>query len=224
MRTSTWSTISATRSSKPSPPAGGIDLVKSEVSFTLGANLEKLTLLGSADIDATGNTLNNTLLGNAGANILDGGDAPCHDRRQRRRHLIVDATGTPSSKRPAAASTRSRVPSPSPSPLVSMSRTLELTGVGKINGTGNALANVITGNDADNKLIGGAGNDTLTGGKGADHLTGGTGRDTYDFDLLADAGDTIADLPRAHPATCSTSATFSTMPATAAAIRSAMAS
>ncbi len=52
--------------------AGGIDLVKSEVSFTLGLNLEKLTLLGSADIDATGNTLNNTLLGNAGANILDG--------------------------------------------------------------------------------------------------------------------------------------------------------
>ena len=53
--------------------AGGIDLVKSEVSFTLGVNVEKLTLLGSTDIDATGNTLNNTLLGNAGANILDGG-------------------------------------------------------------------------------------------------------------------------------------------------------
>ena len=45
---------------------------------------------------------------------------------------------------------------------------LALTGSGDINGTGNALDNVITGNAGANTLIGDAGNDTLTGGLGQD--------------------------------------------------------
>jgi Ca2+-binding RTX toxin-like protein len=51
----------------------GIDLVRSSVSWTLGANFENLTLTGMAAINATGNTLNNELTGNAAANILTGG-------------------------------------------------------------------------------------------------------------------------------------------------------
>ena len=177
--------------------AGGIDLVKSEVSFMLGANLEKLTLLGSADIDATGNTLNNALIGNAGANILNGGagnDAMTGGKGDDT--YIVDAAGDTVIE--AAGGGTDTVESSVTFSLATRVNVenLELTGVGKINGTGNALANSITGNDADNKLIGGAGNDTLVGGKGADHLTGGTGRDTYDFDLLADAGDTISGFAK----------------------------
>ncbi len=38
---------------------------------------------------------------------------------------------------------------------------LVLTGSGKLNGTGNALDNILLGNDADNALSGLAGNDTL---------------------------------------------------------------
>ncbi|MGQ0674818.1 MAG: M10 family metallopeptidase C-terminal domain-containing protein, partial [Rhodospirillales bacterium] len=45
---------------------------------------------------------------------------------------------------------------------------LTLTGTNAINGTGNALGNVITGNSGANTLTGGAGVDTLTGGAGAD--------------------------------------------------------
>ena len=51
----------------------GTDTVKSKVTFTLGANVENLTLLGSAAINGTGNELANTIIGNAGNNILDGG-------------------------------------------------------------------------------------------------------------------------------------------------------
>jgi Ca2+-binding RTX toxin-like protein len=51
----------------------GTDLVQSSVTFTLGNNLENMTLTGSADINGTGNSLNNTLTGNSGANVLSGG-------------------------------------------------------------------------------------------------------------------------------------------------------
>jgi Ca2+-binding RTX toxin-like protein len=51
---------------------GGTDLVNSSATFTLGNNLEKLTLTGSAAINGTGNGLNNVLTGNTGANVLKG--------------------------------------------------------------------------------------------------------------------------------------------------------
>ena len=51
----------------------GEDTVQAAVDFSLGANLENLTLLGSADLDGTGNELDNRISGNAGDNLLDGG-------------------------------------------------------------------------------------------------------------------------------------------------------
>ena len=50
---------------------------------------------------------------------------------------------------------------------------LALTGTGNINGTGNALNNVITGNGGANALNGGA---------GADNMRGGAGNDVYVID------------------------------------------
>ena len=49
-----------------------IDTVYSAVSYTLGANIENLVLIGAGAINGTGNALNNTLTGNAAANILSG--------------------------------------------------------------------------------------------------------------------------------------------------------
>ncbi len=51
----------------------GTDTVKSSVSYTLGANVENLTLTGIAAINGTGNDLDNVLVGNDADNTLLGG-------------------------------------------------------------------------------------------------------------------------------------------------------
>jgi Ca2+-binding RTX toxin-like protein len=68
--------------------------------------------------------------------------------------------------------------------IASVSHTLQanvenliLDGEAAINGTGNALDNVITGNVAANVLSGGDGNDVLDGDEGDDALDGGRGND-----------------------------------------------
>lgn len=51
----------------------GTDAVQASVTCTLAANVENLTLTGTAAINGTGNELNNSITGNAANNILDGG-------------------------------------------------------------------------------------------------------------------------------------------------------
>jgi Ca2+-binding RTX toxin-like protein len=53
--------------------SGGNDTVMSSAKCTLGLNLENLTLTGSANLNGTGNILDNTITGNGGNNTLNGG-------------------------------------------------------------------------------------------------------------------------------------------------------
>jgi Ca2+-binding RTX toxin-like protein len=46
--------------------------VISTISYTLGANVENLTLAGTANINGSGNSLVNTIVGNAGNNVISG--------------------------------------------------------------------------------------------------------------------------------------------------------
>lgn len=52
----------------------GFDTVRSTVSYTLQSNVEKLSLIGKANIDGVGTGGNNELYGNAGKNHLSAGD------------------------------------------------------------------------------------------------------------------------------------------------------
>ncbi len=53
-------------------PGGGTDLVMTSLTYTLGANLENLTLTGTAARNGIGNSANNKLIGNSATNTLSG--------------------------------------------------------------------------------------------------------------------------------------------------------
>jgi Ca2+-binding RTX toxin-like protein len=144
----------------------GTDLVQSSVTWTLGANVENLTLTGSTAINGTGNTLDNILTGNTGVNVLTGGAG--ND---------TYVVGTGDSVVENANEGTDTVQSSITYTLGSNVENLILTGIAAINGTGNTLNNVLTGNSAAN---------VLSGGTGADIMAGGLGNDTYVIDNTSD--------------------------------------
>ena len=194
----------------------GTDLVQSMVSYTLTDNVENLTLIGSADINATGNALINTLIGNTGNNqlygglgvdILKGGKGDdlylvdLNAKNQLEDTLTENASeGVDTVRLQGGAALATFT-------LLTLGANLEnldasLTGNTLLNLTGNALNNELIGNSANNTLDGGAGNDTLTGGAGndiligglgVDILIGGLGDDTYTVDNLSDSVTENAD-------------------------------
>ncbi len=157
---------------------GGADTVVASLNWTLGAELENLTLSGTANLKATGNALANVLRGNAGNNTLNG---------KAGADVMIGGAGNDTYVVDNAADVVTELAGGGVD-LVRASvswvlgaevENLTLTGTAAINGTGNALGNVITGNAGVNTLTGGAGADTLDGRGGADVLKGGAGNDTY---------------------------------------------
>ena len=159
----------------------GTDSVQSAVTFTLGANVENLTLTGTTAINGTGNSLDNVLTGNSAANVFTGG-AGNDTYVIGAGDTIVETTNNGTDT----------VQSSMTHTLAANVENLTLTGTTAITGTGNTLDNVLTGNSAVNTLTGAAGNDTLNGGQGNDVLNGGTGNDTYLFNR-GDGQDIVQD-------------------------------
>ena len=165
----------------------GVDTVQSGAGYTLGANVENVTLTGIANINAIGNALDNMLIGNSGLNILTGGAG--HDL------YVVGAGDTVAENVNGGTDT---VQSSVTWTLGSNVENLTLTGTANINGTGNSLNNVLVGNSGANTLDGGSGNDMIDGGEGNDSLHGGSGDDSIlgglDNDTLnAGSGNDVLD-------------------------------
>ncbi|HSW13801.1 MAG TPA: hypothetical protein VLI06_13230 [Solimonas sp.] len=170
----------------------GTDLVQSSVSFTLGSNVENLTLTGLGAINATGNTLANVLTGNTGNNLLNGltGDDSMSGG-QGDDTYVVDSLGDTVTE--ASGGGTDLVQSSVSLVLGADVENLLLTGAAALDGTGNDLANTLTGNSGANALVGGDGNDTINGAGGIDAMSGGAGNDTYVVDNASDLASEAAD-------------------------------
>jgi len=187
----------------------GTDTIQSSVTFSLAAiaNVENLTLTGSATINSTGNTGNNILTGNTANNTLSGGDGNDTLNGGTGVDTLIGGTGddiyqVDSTTDVITENTNEGTDTVQSSVTFSLAafpniENLTLTGSVAIDGIGNASNNVITGNTANN---------TLEGGTGVDTLIGGTGDDIYVVDSTTDV---ITENANEGSDTIQSSVTFS---------------
>ena len=177
--------------------AGGDDKVNASISYTLGANVERLGLKGSANINGTGNSLDNIINGNVGNNILEGGGGNDTLAGGGGVDTLRGGTGNDTYIVDAANEViielsgqgEDQVLSAVSFSLGTNIENLSLSGSASATGTGNSGNNDLIGNSGNNSLFGVAGADFLDGGQGHDSLHGGTDNDT----LVGGVGnDTLA--------------------------------
>jgi Ca2+-binding RTX toxin-like protein len=155
----------------------GHDLVRTSFSYTLGANIEDLTMTGDDNSTLTGNALDNVIRGNSGINYIDGGlGADTMIGGDSYDIYYVDNVNDVVIE--LANEGEDTV-------FTSIDYTLaDNVENGQMMGNGNLS---LTGNDLDNNVRGNDGNNILSGGLGADHMIGEGGDDIYIVDNVNDS-------------------------------------
>ncbi|MBM7062089.1 heme peroxidase [Pseudomonas sp. UL073] len=170
---------------------GGTDTVQSVLgSYTLLANVENLTYVGTGNFTGTGNALANTITGGTGNDVLDGGagtdrlvgglgdDAYYVDVAT---DVVVEAAGAGIDT--VYSTSASYTLANNVENFVQLGGAVVAVGNASNNSMiGSALADNLSGGSGDDSLFGGAGNDVLTGGLGNDTLAGEAGNDTLNGD------------------------------------------
>jgi len=135
---------------------------------TLSGGLGNDTLFGGAGNDQIfGNGDNDVLDGGAGDDTMEGGTGDDLYKVDSSGDKVIEVAD------PGIDTVHSTVTFT----LGDYVENLTLTGSNQINGSGNALPNLIIGNGAENIIGGGGGNDTIYGGDGHDQLLGDAGHD-----------------------------------------------
>ncbi|WP_200154030.1 beta strand repeat-containing protein [Chromatium okenii] len=152
-----------------STAGGGIDTVRSFVSYTLPDNVENLELQDIFGdiyaINGTGNALNNKLIGNNDPNVLDGlGGADTMDGGDTSDIYYVDNIGDVVIETNTAVTTNQidLVKSFVSYTLTPNVENLQLMSGNDINATGNTLNNIFYANTGDNAFDGLSGIDTVS--------------------------------------------------------------
>ncbi len=175
---------------------GGIDEVRTNLrNYTLGANLENLTFLGSYTYSGYGNALNNVITGGTGNDTLDGGAGNDTLIGGTGNDRLIGGTGADTLNGGDGFDRLEGGDGTDTATYVSAASGLTADLANSVNNTGqaagdifssiesltgSAYADVLSGSAGANVLDGGAGNDTLTGQDGDDVLIGGAGADIID--------------------------------------------
>lgn len=172
--TRSWSELVALARANPDPAHVGwapetINVTMTSGTYQLKLGIKNALLLGTANVNLTGDEADNELTGNAGANIIDGGNGAdlMAGGRGNDTYIVDDESDEVSETETGSAGGTDTVKSSIDFGLGANIENLTLM-ASAVTATGNALSNYILGNDANNFLDGLQGKDTLRGGDGDD--------------------------------------------------------
>jgi Ca2+-binding RTX toxin-like protein len=158
----------------------GVDTVYASVDYELGQQVERLFLSGGNALKATGNGMDNVILGNSAANVIDGkggADRMMGGAGNDTYYLNNDGDTVVEWSNGGNDTVYSQV-------SVHMANNVEnLIFTGTWHGE-------LYGNVQNNRIYGNVGADTIDGAAGADVMAGGKGNDSY---VVDNTGDVVTE-------------------------------